>query len=286
MATTFSNVSQTTIGELRNRSGENLATPNTGDVSSDKSTQIANWNGHTFEVGPALIRSFTDLTIKGSCETTDKNSDKQKYVERKYGEAAQISMTVGLNALIGVTDVYKEAMAFVKEATDGATGYFYMGTSKLVPAKMMLISAEIVEVVNMPGNGSKWISCDVKLTFKQGSKNDGSSTTTTTSGTGSQKASVKTQSWLSSAIEGIKNGVTAGINAAKDFLAKAKSISAEAKGGLSGLAKGNALVGGAAKAVTASDSAKKTNATTGKTATSSGLTASKPAVGKITMSVK
>ena len=103
---------------------------------------MANWNGHTFEISPNLIRGYTDMTIKGSCETTTKNSEKQKYVEHKYGEIPEIKMTVGLNAMTGVTDVFGEAMQFVKEATEGACNYFYIGTSKLIPAKMMLTEAE------------------------------------------------------------------------------------------------------------------------------------------------
>ena len=130
---------------------------------------IANWNGHTFEVSPHLIRGFTDMSIKAGCETTDKNSGKQKYVERKYGEIPEISMTVGLSAQTGVTNVFKEAMEFVEEATEGATAYFYLGSSKLLPGKMMLTNAEVGDIVHMPGKGATWISCDVKLTFKRGS---------------------------------------------------------------------------------------------------------------------
>lgn len=152
---------------------------------------IANWNGHTFEVSPNLIRGFTDLTIKGSCETTTKNSNKQKYVKRKYGEVPEISMVVGLSALTGVTNVMSEAMAFISEATAGKTAYFYMGTKKLLTAKMMLVSAEVVEVVNMPGSGDAWISCNVKLTFKQGAKS-GKSSNKKDSGS-SNKASVRRQ---------------------------------------------------------------------------------------------
>lgn len=151
--------------------------------------QIANWNGHTFEVSPNLVRGFTQLTIRGSCETTTKNSSKQKYVKRKYGETPEISMTVGLSALMGVTDVYGEALAFVNEATEGACAYFYLGTSKLIPAKMMLVSAEIVDVENMPGQGDKWVACNVQLSFKQGSKKDGSGSSGSSGG--SKKASVK-----------------------------------------------------------------------------------------------
>ena len=133
---------------------------------------IANWNGHTFVVSSRLVRSFTDLKIKGSCETTEKNSEKHNYEEHKNGEAYEISMTVCLSAQMGVTNVYSEAMAFVHEAAKGATAYFYIGGSKLLPTEMMLTSAEVEEIQYMPGRGNRWISAQVKLSFKQGTEND------------------------------------------------------------------------------------------------------------------
>ena len=182
--------------------------------------QMANWNGHTFTVSPNLIRGFTDLSIKGGCETTDKNSEKQKYVERKYGEIPEIGMTVGLNALTGVTDVFSEAMAFVKEAMEGACAYFYLGTSKLLPAKMMLIQAEVVEVVNLPGKGDKWISCNVKLKFKQGSKNDGGGSSSNPGNNKppaeKKKESVKTPG--TGVTVGKNDALTVGKNKAKDYV--------------------------------------------------------------------
>lgn len=129
--------------------------------------QIASWNGHTFEVSPQLIRSIRDLTLKGSCEIEEKTSGGQQYAQRKNGKAAEISFTVELSALLGVTDVRSEALDYVNEANEGVSEYFYLGTQKLVAAKMMLTSAEVTEYVCMPGNADEWISCDVKLTFKQ-----------------------------------------------------------------------------------------------------------------------
>ncbi len=132
--------------------------------------QIASWNGHTFEVSSQLIRSFRDLTLKGSCETEGKTSGNQEYAKRKKGKGAELTISVALSALLGVTDVRSEALAYVKEANDGASEYFYLGTQKLVEAKMMLTNAEVTEYICMPGNADEWISCDVKLTFKQAGK--------------------------------------------------------------------------------------------------------------------
>lgn len=237
---------------------------------------IANWNGHTFEISPSLIRGFTDMTIKGSCETTDKNSEKQKYVERKYGEIPEIGMTVGLNAQTGVTDVMKEALEFVKEATDGATAYFYMGSEKLIPAKMMLTQAEVVEIVHMPGQGAKWISCNVKLTFKQGTKNDGKSGGGGNNGNNNNntKPSVKTVDLtgvVTGIVEGAKNLVTTGINFVKGIIDKAKEASQDKKRGLelaNSLDKVDAITQAAPKATqTSNDSSKKVSATTGRSIT-------------------
>lgn len=137
--------------------------------------EIASWGNHKFVVSPSVIQSFKDMSIKGSSETTDKTKDNQKYVERKAGEAAQVSFTVQLNALTGVGDVYGEANTYVAEAMEGKTEYMYLGPSKIIPAKMMLTSAEITEIVFAPGKGNVWISCEVRLTMKQGSaKEDGS----------------------------------------------------------------------------------------------------------------
>lgn len=185
---------------------------------------MGNWNGHTFVVSPSLIRGYTDLSIEGGCETTTKNSDKQKYEERKYGESPTVSLTIGLNAQLGVTDVYGEAMEFVKEATEGACAYFYLGATKLIPAKLILTKASVTEIVNMPGRGDQWISCDVKLTLKQGAKTDGSNGVSAGSGAGgSAKASVKTTTAKSGNImERFAEGVSEKLNAVKSVIDQAK----------------------------------------------------------------
>ena len=129
---------------------------------------IAKWNGHKFEVSARRITGFTDLSIKGSCDTEAKIADNQAHVERKNGAAPEISMTVTLNALTGVKNVYKEAMGFVKDAINGETGYFYLGSGKLFSEKLMLTSAQVTEIDLAPGRGDQWISCKVQLTMKQG----------------------------------------------------------------------------------------------------------------------
>ena len=148
--------------------------------------QIGSWNGHTFEVSANFIRGFTDLTVKGSCETKDKKQSKQKFVKRKNSQPAEIGLTVSLNALTGVTDVRGEAIAFVKEAAAGKKAYFYIGTAKLVTAKVMLVDAS---VDNVQFSGPNWVSCDVKLTLKQAGK-----ATNATSSKSAKKKSVRKKS--------------------------------------------------------------------------------------------
>ncbi len=197
--------------------------------------QIGSWNKHTFEMSENLIRGFTDMTIEGACEVTEKNTKQQKYVERKYGEIPVITLTVGLNALVGVTDVMGEAMTFVEEATAGAMDYFYLGSKKLLPCKVRLTKAEVVEITHMPGKGDVWVSSKVKLTLKQGAESDqggGGSSGGGSSGGGSKKPSVKNPAPTLDAaaiVGGITSLITTGINAAKSLVEKAKAASAQAK---------------------------------------------------------
>lgn len=237
---------------------------------------MGNWNGHTFEVSADLIRSFEDLTIKGSCETEDKKKSKQGYVKRKKGQPREVNFNLPLSALLGVTDVYSEAMAYVNEAENGASAYFYIGTKKLIKAKVMLTSAEISEVVTMPGVGHKWISCVVKMVFKQATKdNDGGSSSggggkkkkkksaksgkgKSGSGSGSGKGKAK--------IKGLAGTIAAAAKAAKDTIKGAKAASKD-KIKTSSTA-GSAFLGKVAvakKAQTTKTTAKKYSPTTGRT---------------------
>lgn len=192
---------------------------------------IGNWNGYTFEVSPKLIRGFNGLSIKGSCETKDKTKSKQKYVKRKAAQPAEISLTVQLNALTGVTNVRTEGLNLVADSKKGASAYFYIGDSKLVPCKVMLVSAT-VENVEMAG--TTWISCDVKLTMKQSGK-DGSS------GGGKGKKSKKKSAKKSSG----KKGSGGGTNKSTAWDAAKKAAKAVA----SGVVKSAKAISKAAKSV-------------------------------------
>lgn len=130
--------------------------------------EIGRWKGHRFEVSPSLILGFSGLTIKGSCETKDKKGGKQKYVTRKNGKPAEVSMTIVLSAALSV-DVRKEALTLVEEAEAGLKGYMYVGNKKLLTCKLMLVDASVKEV-KIDGSAAAWIRADVSVTMKQCSK--------------------------------------------------------------------------------------------------------------------
>lgn len=165
--------------------------------------EIALWNNHSFVVSPSLIRGFSDLTIKAGSSTNDKTSSSQTYVTRKNGNAYELSMTVGLSELTGC-DVRNEAMTLLEEARTGKSDYFYIAGVKIVTCMLMLTSAD-VEEVEMNASGT-WISCKVKLTFKQSSKMDSTVSTSTTT----KKSSSSSSSKSSSSGSNSKNSKTTG----------------------------------------------------------------------------
>lgn len=132
--------------------------------------EVGRWNGHTFTVSPDLIRGFTGLTIKGSSETEDKTSDKQKYVSRKNSKPAEVTIKVTLNQMLGC-DVREEAIAFVRDAMEGQSDYFYIGSKKLIECKLMLVDAQVKDIF-IP-SGDNWLKADVQLTMKQCDKYGG-----------------------------------------------------------------------------------------------------------------
>lgn len=186
---------------------------------------IGKWHGHAFEVSSQIIRSFTDLTIKGSSETENKTSSGYGYVSRKNSKPAEVGITVGLSALTGC-DPRSEATAFVNEANAGSSDYFYVGGQKLVPYKLMLTNADVTEVEITPGG--KWVSCKVKLTMKQCAVPDGTNTSSSSGGgssssSSSSSSSKKTSTKTSSKTTTKNNTVDAVSGAAPSVSATLKS---------------------------------------------------------------
>lgn len=143
--------------------------------------EIGRWNGHIFEVGPDVIRGFTGLTIKGSSETKDSTSGKEKYISRKNSKPTEVTITVQLNRSMGC-EVRDEAIALVEEAYNGKSDYFYVGDYKLVPCQLMLVEAQVKDTVII--NGATWQSASVQLSMKQCSKFDTAAGSSSGSGGG------------------------------------------------------------------------------------------------------
>ena len=126
--------------------------------------EIGRWHNHKFVISSKVIRGFTDLNIKASSETEDKESGNQKYVSRKNGKPTEISMTVELQERLGC-DVRKETGTFLDEARDGTKDYFYVGKNKLVACMLMLTEASVSDIGMTPKG--KWTKATIKLTMKQ-----------------------------------------------------------------------------------------------------------------------
>lgn len=230
--------------------------------------EIARWNGHKFEVGSGLIRGFTGLSIKGSSETEDKTSDKQKYVSRKNGKPNEITLTAILNAATGC-DVKKEAMDFVNEARAGNKDYFYVATKKLCTCQVMLTEATVKEIAMT--NKGVWTRAEVTLTLKQCDKNGSTSSEKKTTSTTPAKQSVKTTSTTSSNIltkvaDAVKTTVQKVTTTAVKTAVTAATTASNLKTAISKAQTAISKITTAAKAAT---TAKKTTST-GNTASKSG----------------
>lgn len=137
--------------------------------ASAATVETGRWNGHKFTLSPGRIFSFTNLQIKGGSEL-ESSSDKKKkkeYVKRDQSRPAEVSLTVNLNAFAGCNP-RRQAIAFIKEASEGGCDYFYVGNKKLLPCKLMLVDASVKEVE--VSRDSTWTKASVQLTMKQASK--------------------------------------------------------------------------------------------------------------------
>ncbi|MDD3881885.1 MAG: hypothetical protein PHI27_06500 [Eubacteriales bacterium] len=136
--------------------------------------QIAKWGDLTFLVTANVIHSFTNFTIKNSCNTETKNCQGQDYLTKKSIKPAEVSFNVPLNAFTGC-NVEQSAKNYLYAARAGRCHYIYIGGTKLLPFQFRLTETSISDLVLSPTG--KWISCTVKLTMKQGTQDDSSVTT-------------------------------------------------------------------------------------------------------------
>lgn len=194
--------------------------------------EIGAWNGKKFLVTPALIRSFTGLSIRGSSKTEETEAGSETYVRRKSSKPLEITMTVELSGFTGCK-VQSEAMAFVEDAREGACDYFYLGGKKLVVFKLMLTDASISDVKIAP-NGV-WTYCKINLTMKQASGVGGTTSGSTTSVSSSSASGGggggggSTQSTQKKATSVVKTNIISGIQAAVSAIKVAQDYSAVKK---------------------------------------------------------
>ena len=131
-------------------------------------SQVGSWHGHIFEVSYQVIRSFSKLTIKASCETEDLENGLEEYNSFKKANPTEFSLTVHFNALLGIQDVRAEAAVLLSEARGGVQDNFYCGGARLIDAPVRLTACTVKNVeIN---NAGLWVSCDAELTFKQATK--------------------------------------------------------------------------------------------------------------------
>ena len=161
---------------------------------------LVEWYTHAFRVSPDSIRVFNDLSVSGTCETEEKESGKEKYVSLKNRKPAEITLTAILDARLGC-DVRNEVMTYINEAQKGTSDYIYANGGKLIGCKMMLTSAKASKIEIAPMG--KWAYAQVALTFKQATREDGSTSSSSggggssgggSSGGGSSSGSKKTTS--------------------------------------------------------------------------------------------
>ncbi len=224
---------------------------------------IAWWNNHRFEISPSVIRGFSNLQVKGTCETTDKTDRQEKYQTFKNTQPAEISLTAHLDARLGC-NVWREAIDYVIEARWGKSDYFYVYENgqyaKIFAIKMMLTSAAVSNIVIAPTG--KWVAADVALTMKACKVSDNNNLQSSSGGggggSGYKKSSVKSTSTTTTTTT---KDLHPGLKAA---LSNSNSASTQSRAGASA-----GVLSNANKNISKSTSAAKKTTTTKTTTTKS-----------------
>lgn len=123
----------------------------------------ASFGGFIFEIAEEAML-FSDLKFSGECAVEENTSGTAQYVSRKNGKAGQVSFTAYLNAGLGA-NVRKTALEFEAAARHGQTATLVVGEEALLPYKMILVKAEVSEIVISPTGA--WASAKVALTLRQ-----------------------------------------------------------------------------------------------------------------------
>lgn len=112
---------------------------------------------------------ISELELSTDSDTDDKNAGKDGYIKYKNAKAAEVTLTVILDAGFGC-DVRKETLTLIAAARTGDAHPLYLDGEKLMPWEMILTEAEATET--QIGLGGEWVHAEVELTFQQGGKTD------------------------------------------------------------------------------------------------------------------
>ncbi len=127
--------------------------------------ELARFGDAVFGVAESGAMLFEKLKISAGCETESQESGGQGFVTRKKGSPMEVTLTAILHSGLGL-DVQKKAMELFDMAKDGKADYFYLGTEKLWPYKLLLKSAASEEITLSPGG--KWVQARISLGLSQG----------------------------------------------------------------------------------------------------------------------
>lgn len=175
-------------------------------------TTIVKWGEFAFKLGGTSMMGIEDIEIAASCETEDKETDDEKYAEKKNAKPYEVELKAILDAKLGI-DVKKTAMKMTEAARKGQGGYLYTAGAKLMPCKFMAVSADVSEI-EMNAQG-KWLSCEVELKLTQCSKYNektASSSSSGSSGGGSSSKSSSSGSYSKASVK-TKTPTTTSLNA-------------------------------------------------------------------------
>lgn len=128
---------------------------------------IAQFGELKFEISSSAALLFQGLKMSAECETAEQTGNSQQYVSAKNGKAVQISLSIILNAALGI-DVKMQATDILNTAQRGGQGYFYIGGAKVFPFKLMMTKADTEEIAIDPSG--RWISTKINVTLKQSTK--------------------------------------------------------------------------------------------------------------------
>lgn len=162
--------------------GSGAASAPASTASAANANDLISWGGSRFFVTPTFVRSYKNLQISASCDTEDEESGGEKYARKKNDGAYKFNLTAILDKRLGEADVRTEALRLAESARTGTKDYVYNCGSKLFTPQMMGADATIKNIVCTPGG--EWISCEVDITLKQCSKNDGTTGGSSSTGSG------------------------------------------------------------------------------------------------------